>query len=238
MDFNQDSYPFSSPYAFALNTPLFLIDYDGNDVDLSRITTLYHSLALQVLAESPAFLASIKRYMKAGQSVSLPGTTLTIYADVDGDRANDLLQIVTSHELSEGFNGVTISRLKGNSKRVHESHPKTDGTTIEHGVATTVYLDVDIKTLDEAIRVLGHEQMVHADQDADRLSEIDRLSESGSLTMEGYQKRKREIAVDGVADHAKLKSGGISRMKRVFDEIGRPDLYEKDKKEVRNYGLH
>ncbi len=146
--------------------------------------------------------------MSAGESLVLNGQTYTF--NKTGDRAKDLLSIASWNNL--GAKGTNVTFVKDRPTPLNQIAASDVQKIVKNGVRQQIYLDSEMDSR-EAAGGLGHEAFVHADKDADALTEIDQnpaMQNAGDVM---------NISNSGEPDHRALGSGSVTKFKQFMSEL-------------------
>jgi RHS repeat-associated protein len=240
-----EKYYSHSPYTYALNNPAMFNDFDGNDLDPTRLKGADNIRGFRDLLRTDEGKAFIGQFVKAGTTVkvTVDGRTEIFKFDKDGSRKNDLLMIASVSFNEKG----TIDTREGTStsfeRNTFEREIGEDGQyDINKGVTFLVRVE---KTLSDAksANTMAHEFLVHVDQDIQRAQRLQKLMSDGKIKpgTDEYFEKLRDIRRSAIADHSKMVQGQIPKYINITAQLDKlrntkqfQQLYEKDVKDRKN----
>jgi RHS repeat-associated protein len=206
-------YPSMSPYNGFANNPILFIDSDGREVDVSTLTDPKHQAALQNLVSTEIGRNFIAQFARKGDVIG------GVKFNSTGNRVNDILSLNSSSVNMSGRNGLTRTFFKkgenGFGKRLRYANQGDVGKGFIHLIDLKIGLSEEQSTL-----TIGHESLIHVNEDAKRLNAIDKKGESG-----GYNNFKEAagdlINIDSSAeeDHNKLGEGKAIEFKKFGKQL-------------------
>ena len=164
-----ESYYCIGQNVYCMGNPITFFDADGQKVYTTNLTKPAHKQAVQNMMQTKEGRRVLGRFMTKGESLSVGGTTFT--AQQTGDRSKDNLSFM-SVDLSKGTEGYTTMGTKDGKNLADQSFGLSDN--VVDGVNIGVYLNNDITQEETATMAAGHEMLVHVDQRANKLNEIDK----------------------------------------------------------------
>ncbi|MFZ4799719.1 MAG: RHS repeat domain-containing protein [Bacteroidia bacterium] len=108
----QDKFPYASPYNFALNKPILMVDYDGRDIIPSNQFkwSRYYDVTLNIvnsLKTNPVANKYISPFLNKGNDITLTYSSFTV--DAQGDETKGAKYLATTPP-SIMFNSAAIMR--------------------------------------------------------------------------------------------------------------------------------
>ena len=225
-----ESYYCIGQNVYCMGNPITFFDADGQKVYTTNLTKPAHKQAVQNMMQTKEGRRVLGRFMTKGESLSVGGTTFT--AQQTGDRSKDNLSFM-SVDLSKGTEGYTTMGTKDGKNLADQSFGLSDN--VVDGVNIGVYLNNDITQEETATMAAGHEMLVHVDQRANKLNEIDKNIETGK-----YSSNPKQYTIDvnnivSQKDHQLLGQGKIISYKKFTQEMTEMtknlkyiDLYKED----------
>lgn len=233
MDPKAEKYPAWSSYVYTLNNPIIYVDPDGNEVDISYLSSK-HKVSLNNMLSTKEGRAFVGRYMSASDKLVVGNKTYSW--NTSGDRAKDLLQISSTPNL--GRKGLNSTFKKGTYRPTNSLTPSEMAEAAVEGVYQAIQLDADLSS-EAATVTMGHEALVHADKDADRLTELDNKMDNGTATEKDVVKTMTEISISGKTDHKALGEGKVKKYESMSTELSNKtgnDYYKQEYgKQVEKY---
>ena len=215
---------------YCMGNPITFFDADGQKVYTTNLTKPAHKQAVQNMMQTKEGRRVLGRFMTKGESLSVGGTTFT--AQQTGDRSKDNLSFM-SVDLSKGTEGYTTMGTKDGKNLADQSFGLSDN--VVDGVNIGVYLNNDITQEETATMAAGHEMLVHVDQRANKLNEIDKNVETGKYNSNPEQYKNDVKNVVSQKDHQLLGQGKIIPYKKFTQEMTEMtknlkyiDLYKED----------
>ena len=215
---------------YCMGNPITFFDADGQKVYTTNLTKPAHKQAVQNMMQTEEGRRVLGRFMTKGESLSVGGTTFT--AQQTGDRSKDNLSFM-SVDLSKGTEGYTTMGTKDGKNLADQSFGLSDN--VVDGVNIGVYLNNDITQEETATMAAGHEMLVHVDQRANKLNEIDKNVETGKYNSNPEQYKNDVKNVVSQKDHQLLGQGKIIPYKKFTQEMTKMtknlkyiDLYKED----------
>jgi hypothetical protein len=241
MDYTADAAHIAKWQWDLIHDPGVIIRVFERDKDAMRVNILSlsekHQKSLQLFLSTKEVKAFIGRYMKAGETLSVGDKSYTW--DKDGDREKDWLQIRTYNIDDRGRNEV---RHKYNKKGYSVStlpEQYINALIQKDGVYQIIYLSEKLSEK-EAVITLGHEAFVHADKDADILTELEQFYKDNP-NMILRDKRYMLGILEGSPDeeHKALGNGEIIKFENMVKELTKTtyDKYYENKyyEQVKDY---
>ena len=209
-----ESYYCIGQNVYCMGNPITFFDADGQKVYTTNLTKPAHKQAVQNMMQTKEGRRVLGRFMTKGESLSVGGTTFT--AQQTGDRSKDNLSFM-SVDLSKGTEGYTTMGTKDGKNLADQSFGLSDN--VVDGVNIGVYLNNDITQEETATMAAGHEMLVHVDQRANKLNEIDKNIETGK-----YSSNPKQYTIDvnnivSQKDHQLLGQGKIISYKKFTQEM-------------------
>ena len=231
-----------SPYVYSLNDPVLFNDFDGRDIDPSRLDKKGQEALLAFARTEVGYkflsqFASKTSYKIAGVKIKFAQT---------GVRSKDQL-IFRSEiiQLTQNTKGLTQTFLKndpinlGLGMELREAYDASDKSRIENGVLEVITLDKGESTVSQII-TLGHEAFVHAQGDVKDLKRLDRKVMDGSVKPGSprYIEMVQNI-YRGKLDHERLAAGSADLYKNYaaqLDKLYKTTIYtEQYNADVKNH---
>jgi len=205
-----------TPYAYSLNLPSSINDPDGRDVDISNLTDDDHKKALVKFLKTKKGQAFIASCLEKGQALTIKfGDKKHVYTTKkDGEFANDLLAIGSSEETLGVGNGMEVvgrtltTKPEGNELDEDGFGGKDNSYDVRKKVVEQIWLRTG-QGIDGTISTLGHEAFVHAFPDINRLRELRKELNNGTIKpgTKAYEMKLEAITRSGDINHRNLSNG-------------------------------
>jgi RHS repeat-associated protein len=239
-----------TPYAYANDRPVSLVDFDGRDVDPSGLESENGKRGLVKFLNTKAGRQFILGYLKKGGkfSIKINGRN-TIFQNTgkDGKFASELLKISDENpqymSVNKGFtrfyqkDGVTA--LADQTNQIGEN---TGQYNLNNGIVTDMRI-VNTQTADGAAMTIGHEAFVHIEPDQAKLENLKQQVNDGTVQPgSANYNLKLDIATNSNAkDHGLLLKDQIPKMLNFVQQLNLIDhtteftkSYENQKKDIKS----
>ncbi|MGL4632513.1 MAG: RHS repeat domain-containing protein [Leadbetterella sp.] len=243
-----EKYYSESLFSYALNNPIFFVDPDGRDVDISRLTGSNSLGALLNLLKTKQGFDMIAKFMKSGTTElkNSSGAKITFQnGSQDGERAKDKLVLVSNNpEIMDdnfGVNGTTVglTREFQNEEGWKElgEDPNYD---LNKGVKYLVDLD-NSESIEESFTTLSHELFVHVDPKVQKVKKAEALIKAGILKpgTKEYIKYLKALTNTADEDHKRLGNGQVTKFreaaKNAAKKTGNTNYNSSYQKDVENH---
>ena len=215
---------------YCMGNPITFFDADGQKVYTTNLTKPAHKQAVQNMIQTKEGQRALGRFMAKGESLSVGNITFT--AQQTGDRSKDNLSFESAN-LSKGTEGYTTMGTK-DGKNLNDPNFDLSDNVVD-GVNIGVYLNNDVTQEETATMAAGHEMLVHVDQRANKLNEIDKNVKTGTYSNDAKQYGKDVKNIVSQTDHQLLGQGKIIPYKKFAQEMAEMtknlkyiDLYKED----------
>ncbi|RXK80527.1 hypothetical protein [Filimonas effusa] len=165
-----------SPYVYAINDPVLLLDFDGRDFDLSKYKGKEEMKALQAFLSTKEGYQFFAQFAKKGTSIIVNGQKFSFTKD--GERSKDILKLQVKDMYVNGSTNTYEKNEDGSKgKHLQDADKASD---VSKGV---IHVIASYKELSEdgALLNLAHEALVHVNEDVKRLKEMDKAVNDGKL---------------------------------------------------------
>ncbi len=205
-----------SPYAYCVGDPIRIIDPNGMEVKLGKLTNQNHQIAMERFMATKTGKRFLLRFMSEGETVSVGSSSIT--AIKNGDRHKDEFWIYSAYYPDKSIRGqsqIQIRTYSGQSLKVTSNKlSKSDFSSAEDHIVQVMYLNEDMSA-DESTAVMGHEAFVHIDKNSDSITKWEKGETNNNSLY--YILTSSETNAD--SDHKSLADGECKEYKDYMNEL-------------------
>jgi RHS repeat-associated protein len=211
-----EKYVSFSPYSYAINDPVMLVDPDGKDLDLSQLKDKETIEALRRILSTKEGFAFLSKFANKGD-LKVGGQTFN-FAENGVFSKNT----ITFGEMGVVKDGDGV-RTYGETNTLEKDGERKIGSNftydVRKGVNFKVTIDNTVST-EKASGTIAHELTLHVKSQTDRLNSISKQLNNKTLKLETSQYTTATGSIyNAFQDHAKLVNGQAMGYLNIINQL-------------------
>jgi RHS repeat-associated protein len=205
-----------TPYAYAINDPVLLLDFNGKDIDLRDFKGKDEMKALHAFLSTKEGYKFFAQFATKGTTIKVNGQKFSFKEN--GERSKDILKLEAKFMYSNGSTNTYEKNEDGSQGNHLMDADKSSNVSkgVVHVIAT--YKDLSENNV---LLNLGHEAFVHVNEDVKRIEKVDKAVDDGKLKpgSKEYVQKLQETGLSTRVDHNRLANGQATEFKNFAAQM-------------------